>query len=131
MFFFSHWTSTFLKIWVENPVFAIQHIENRNSFTELLSPRDQTNPFAYCCSFTFHTSYKKRHDWSRGGGRCRNAQKQFIIKTYPELILYEPVGKYQFTMACIRALVMDAYQVINCLISQPKICCWYSKEPSQ
>ena len=42
-----------------------------------------------------------------GGGRCQNAQKQFIIKT--ELILYEPVGKYQCTMTCIRALVMIAY----------------------
>ena len=55
---FSHWTSTNWKIWVENPVFAIQHIENRKRFTEVLSPRDQTNPFAYSCSFTFHTSYK-------------------------------------------------------------------------
>ena len=44
-----------------------------------------------------------------GGERCQNAQKQFIIKTYSELILYKPVGKYQFTMACIRALVMIAY----------------------
>ena len=44
-----------------------------------------------------------------GGGRCQNAQKQIIIKTYPELILYNTVGKYQFTMACIRALVMIAY----------------------
>ena len=43
------------------------------------------------------------------GGRCQNAKKQFILKTYPELILYKPVGKYQFTMACIRALVMIAY----------------------
>ena len=55
-----------------------------------------------------------------GGGRCQNAQKQNIIKTYKELILYKPVGKYQFTMACIRAFVMIVYQVINCLISQPK-----------
>ena len=49
-----------LKIWFENSVFAIQHIENRKSFTEVLppTPRDQTNPFAYSCSFTFHTSYK-------------------------------------------------------------------------
>ena len=30
----------------ENPVFAIQHIENRKSFTEVLYSRDQTNPFA-------------------------------------------------------------------------------------
>ena len=45
-----------------------------------------------------------------GGGRCQNAQKQLKIKTYPELILYKPVGKYQFTMACIRALAMIVYQ---------------------
>ena len=34
----------------------------RKSFTEVPPPppppRDQTNPFAYSCSFTFHTSYK-------------------------------------------------------------------------
>ena len=47
-----------LKIWVEKSVFAFQHIENRKRFTEVLSPCDQTNPFAYSCSFTFHTSYK-------------------------------------------------------------------------
>ena len=66
-----------------------------------------------------------------GEERCKNAQKQFIIKTYPEFILYKPVGKYQFTIACIRALVMFSYQVIKCLISHPNICCGYSKEPSQ
>ena len=45
--------------------FLIGHVpiekkENRKRFTEVLPPppRDQTNPFAYCCSFTFHTSYK-------------------------------------------------------------------------
>ena len=27
-----HLKSTYLKIWVENPVFAIQHIENRKKF---------------------------------------------------------------------------------------------------
>ena len=62
----------------------------------------------------------------RGGGRCQNAQKQNIMKTYKELILYKPVGKYQFTMACIRAFVMIMYQVINCLISQPKHMLWVS-----
>ena len=62
-----------------------------------------------------------------GGERCRNAQKQFIIKTYPELILHKPVDKYQFTMACIRAIVMSAYQVIICLISQPKHMLWVLK----
>ena len=35
---FSRWTSTYLKIWVETPVFAIQHIENRLSFTGVLPP---------------------------------------------------------------------------------------------
>ena len=68
-----------------------------------------------------------------GGGRaeaerCQNAQKQLIIKTYPELILYKPVGKYQFAMACIRAVVMIAYQVNNCLISQPKHKLWVLKK---
>ena len=57
-------------------------------------------------------------------GRCQNAQKQCIIKTYYELILYKPVGKYQFTMACIRALAMIVYQVINCLIPHPKHMLW-------
>ena len=62
-----------------------------------------------------------------GGERCQNAQKQCIIKTYPELILYKPVGKYQFTMAYFRALVMSAYKVNNCLISQPKHMLWVLK----
>ena len=62
-----------------------------------------------------------------GGERCQNAQKQIIIKTYPKLILYKPVGKYKFTMACIRALVRIVYQVINCLISQPKHMLWVLK----
>ena len=62
-----------------------------------------------------------------GGERCQNAKKQLIIKTYQELILYKPVGKYQFTMTCIRALVMIVYQVIICLISQPKHMLWVPK----
>ena len=33
-------------------------------------------------------------------------------KNLLELFLYKPVGKYQFTMACIRAFVMVVYQVI-------------------
>ena len=43
-------------------------------------PRDQTNPFAYSCSFTFQTSYKNGM-FGHGGERCQNAQKHFIIKT--------------------------------------------------
>ena len=69
--------------------------------------------------FTHHI---KRHDWSRGGGGndVKMRKKQSI--------LYKPVGKYQFTMACIRALVMIVkYQVINCLISQPKHMLWVLK----
>ena len=62
-----------------------------------------------------------------GGGRCQNAQKHIIIKPYKKLILYKPVGKYQFAMACIRALAMSAYKVINCLISQPKHMLWVLK----
>ena len=81
-----HWTSTFLKIWVKNTFFAIQHIGNRKRFTEVLPhppppPRDQTYPFAYGCGFTFNTSYKNGMI-GHGGERCQNAQKQFIIKTY-------------------------------------------------
>ena len=38
--------------------FAVQNIENRKRFTEVLPPLYQTNPFAYSCNFTFHTSYK-------------------------------------------------------------------------
>ena len=60
-----------------------------------------------------------------GRGRCQNALKQNIIKTYLELILYKPVGKYQFTMAYIRAFVMIVYQVINYF--QPKHMLWVLK----
>ena len=35
-------------------------------------PRDQTNPLAYSCSFTFHISYK--NGMTGHGGRCQNAQ---------------------------------------------------------
>ena len=66
-------------------LFNIQKIEN-----VLLKcsppPRDQTNPLAYSCSFTFHTSYKNGMI-GHGGKRCRNAQKHYFIKTYWKLIL--------------------------------------------
>ena len=71
-----------IKIWDENSVFAIQQIENRKRFTEVFPPpRDLTYPFAYICSFTFHTSYKNGMI-GQGGGRCQNAQKHFIIIAY-------------------------------------------------
>ena len=62
-----------------------------------------------------------------GGGCCQNAQKQNIIKTYLEIILYKPVGKYHSTMACIRAFVMIVYLLVNCLISQTKHMLWVLK----
>ena len=72
------------KIWVENTVFAIQHIGNRKSFTEVLSPRDQTNPFTYSCGFTFDTSYKNGMIGHGGGGGndVKMLKKNFLIKTY-------------------------------------------------
>ena len=60
------------------------------------------------------------------GERCQNAQKQ-LKKLKLGNYLYERVGKYQFTMACIRALVMSAYQVINCPIFQSKHVLWVLK----
>ena len=50
-----------------------------------------------------------------GGERCQNAQKQFIKKTYLELILCKPVGKYQFTMACIKGFSYEC--VARCQLS--------------
>ena len=42
-------------------------------------------------------------------------------------MLKNPVGIYQFAMTCIRALVMSAYKVMYCLISQTNICCGYNE----
>ena len=39
------------------------------------------------------------------------------------------IGKYQFTMACIRALVMSVYKITICLISQPKHFLWVLIKP--
>ena len=72
-------------------LFNIQEIEK--VLLKCFPPRDQTNPFAYSCGFTFNTSYKNGMI-GHGGERCQNAQKQFLIKTYLELILYKPVGKW-------------------------------------
>ena len=40
-------------------LFLLFNIESRKRFTEVIPPppRDQPYPFAYSCSFTFHTSY--------------------------------------------------------------------------
>ena len=56
------------------------------------------------------------------GGEAVKMLKINLIKKNRNL--YIPVGKYQFTMACIRALVMIVYQVIDCLISQPNHVLW-------
>ena len=87
----------------------------------MLSPHDQTNPL-----YTVVVLHFTHHIKARGGGTLSNAQKN-IIKTYQEQILYKPVGKNEFTMACIRALAMIAYQVIYFLISQPKHILWVLK----
>ena len=44
---FFHWTSTGLEIWVENFVSAIQHIENKKCFTEVLPPINSYGQNAY------------------------------------------------------------------------------------
>ena len=86
-----HWTSTTWKIWVENSVFAIKHIENRKRFTEVLPTpaRGQTNPFAYSCSFTFHTSYKN-------GMIGRRGDDVEMLKT----LYYENVLETYFVKTC-------------------------------
>ena len=64
---------------------TIQHIENRKLFTEVHPPPSVTKLILLHTVVVLHfTHHKKRHDWSRGGGggRCRNDQKHFIIKTY-------------------------------------------------
>ena len=77
------------KIWAENSVSAIQHIENKKNKTFYLSASShhaRTNLFAYSCVFIFHTLSKNGmigHGRGEGGGGlegCQNAQKQFIIK---------------------------------------------------
>ena len=78
--YFSHWLGTDYKIWVENSVFAIQHIRN-----EVLSPSDQTYPFAYSCSFKLHTTYKNSKIGQRGEG-CQNTQDQLIIKAHANFV---------------------------------------------
>ena len=45
-------------------------------------PRDQTNPFAYSCSLTFHTSYKNGmigHGGGGGGGTLSKCSKTLNV----------------------------------------------------
>ena len=61
-----------------------QHIENRKRFTEVLSPRDQTNPFECSCSFTFYTSYKNGMI-GHGGTLSKRAKTLYyknLLETY-------------------------------------------------
>ena len=55
-----------------------------------------------------------------GGDAIKMLKNNLLSKLIGDLFLYKPVRKYQFTMSCIRAIDMSAYQVITCLISQPK-----------
>ena len=70
----------------KNTVFAIQHMKIEKvllkCFPSPPPPRDQTNPFANSCGFTFDTSYKNGMIGHGGGERCQNAQKLFLIKTF-------------------------------------------------
>ena len=74
---FSHWTSADLEILVENSVSAIQHIENRKRFTEVLSPGVPTNPLAYSCVFTFHKLYKNGMI-GQGGGAVKMLKNNLL-----------------------------------------------------
>ena len=70
-----------LKIWVENTVLAIQHIGNSKSFTEVHPPPPPpvTKLILLHTVVVLHlTHHIEWHEWSLGGGRCQNAQKQFL-----------------------------------------------------
>ena len=62
-----------------------------------------------------------------GGGTLSKCSKTIYYKNFLETYFVKPVGKYHFPMTCIRALVMSAYKVINCLIFQPKHMFWVLK----
>ena len=102
-----------LKIWVENSVFAIKHIEIEKDLLKCSPPPLVTK------LILLHTVGHR--------GMLSKCSKTINYKKYLELILYKPVGKYLFAAACIRALVMIGHQVINCLISQPKHKLWVLK----
>ena len=58
-------------------------IENRKSFTEVPPPPMTKLIFLHTVvCFTFHKSHKNGMIGHGGGGRCQNAQKQFIIKIW-------------------------------------------------
>ena len=80
------------KIWFGNSVFAIRHIGNRNVLLKCFPPPPMTKLFLMHTIVFLHFTHHIKMAWER----CQNAQKQFIIKTYKELILYKPVGKSLF-----------------------------------
>ena len=57
-----------LKIWVENTVFAIQHIGNRKSFTEVLSPSVTKLILLHTVVVLHLTHHKKNGMFGHGGG---------------------------------------------------------------
>ena len=66
-------------------LFNIEKIEK--VLLKCFPPRDQTNPFAYSCSFTFHTSYKNGmigHGGGGGGGTMSKCSKTLYYKTLLE-----------------------------------------------
>ena len=62
-----------------------------------------------------------------GGGTLSKCSKTLYYKNLLEAYFVKSVGKYQFAMACIRALVMSAHKVINSLISHPNYIFWVLK----
>ena len=57
-------------------------MENRKKFNLSAPPPpcDQTNPFAYCCSFTFHTSYKNGMIGHGGGDYVKMLKNKLLWK---------------------------------------------------
>ena len=53
-------------------------LEIEKSFTKVLFPLDQTIPFAYNCSFTFHTSYKNGMIGHGGGDAVKMLKNDLL-----------------------------------------------------
>ena len=68
---FSQWTSTSYKIWVENSVFAIQHIENWKVLPKYFPTPVSKLILLHTVVVLNFTHQLKRHDWPRGGGAVK------------------------------------------------------------